>query len=171
MIGSPGGGGHRRSVTGMTTSPPVHVAPPVVLVAAAVAQTPFTRRHAPTPRSKTLSALVAVASGALAAASVVTLRSYGTTVDASRPDHSTTLVTSGPYGWTRNPVYVALTGTLVARAVRHHSVAAVLPAVGFAVAVDRTQVRLEERALHKRFGKRYDRYAARVPRWLGRRQA
>lgn len=141
------------------------------MIAAAVVQTAFIRRRTSTAGSKGLSALITAGSAALAVASVATLRAHDTVIDASRPDRARHLVMSGPYACTRNPVYVAGTGLLVARAVRRRSLAGLLPALGFAVAVNRTQVPREERALHKRFGKRYDRYAARVPRWVGRRRA
>lgn len=153
----------------MTAIDPARIAPPVVMVAAAALQTLFVRHRRSTPRSRAASTLLAAGSGALAVASVATLRAHGTVVDATHPERATTLVTGGPYAYTRNPVYLAGVGLLVARALRHRCPAALLPAAGFAVALSRTQVPREEHALHKRFGKRYDRYRDTVPRWIGRR--
>lgn len=155
----------------MTASPAPHVAPPVLLVAAALAQTVFARGRTPTRRSKTMATLLAAGSAATLVASAATLRSHGTTVDAAHPEHTTQLVTSGPYAVSRNPVYLALTGLLVARAIGRRCPAALLPAFGFAAVIGRTQIPREERALRKRFGKRYDRYRVAVPRWLGRGEA
>jgi protein-S-isoprenylcysteine O-methyltransferase Ste14 len=85
------------------------------------------------------------------------------------PDRASVLVTSGPNAVTRNPMYVGLTGLLLANGVRRGSWAGLLPVVVFVAAVDRLQIAPEEQALRAKFGAQYDDYCAAVPRWLDRR--
>jgi protein-S-isoprenylcysteine O-methyltransferase Ste14 len=76
------------------------------------------------------------------------------------------LVTSGPYRYSRNPIYishVALTLGL-ALAMRSLSVAALTPLL--AAALTRLSVLPEERHLAEKFGPEFAAYAARTPRWL-----
>lgn len=79
-----------------------------------------------------------------------------------RPD---TLVTTGPYALTRNPMYsghlVFLTGlTLLTR-----SPAALAVTAGLVHWFDE-RARTDHRRLAGMFGQPYEEYAARVPRWL-----
>ena len=76
------------------------------------------------------------------------------------------LVTSGPYRYSRNPIYishVALTLGL-ALAMRSLSVAALTPLL--AAALTRLSILPEERHLAEKFGPEFAAYAARTPRWL-----
>ncbi|MEQ6898855.1 isoprenylcysteine carboxylmethyltransferase family protein [Microbacterium sp. KR10-403] len=145
----------------------ITVPPPVVLAGAAGVQALIMRKRKATAGSRVAAAVIAAASAGLAAWAIVTLRGHGTTLTPEHPERTTHLVTDGPFAYTRNPVYLALTGLLVAHAVRKRSFAALLPAVGFAAVVDRTQVPREERALRARFGRRFTKYRRSVPRWLG----
>jgi protein-S-isoprenylcysteine O-methyltransferase Ste14 len=113
----------------------------------------------------------AVAAGSLAmAASAATLfRRHHTTVEPMDPSRATHLVTTGANSVSRNPMYVGMTGLLLAHALLRGSWAALLPVGGFVLVVDRVQVRAEEAALSARFGEEYAAYRARVPRWLDAR--
>lgn len=78
-----------------------------------------------------------------------------------------TLVTWGPWGLSRHPIYLA--GQLVNLGVTL-LIGTLALMVGFAVHVvlDRLASRLEERWLRRRLGERYVAYAEAVPRWLPR---
>jgi len=75
-------------------------------------------------------------------------------------------VTAGPFAVTRNPMYVGLSGLLVAHAVWRGSWVALAPAAGFVAIIDRLQVPEEEAALGGKFGATYEAYRAVTPRWL-----
>jgi protein-S-isoprenylcysteine O-methyltransferase Ste14 len=96
-------------------------------------------------------------------------RRQGTTVEPFEPSRASALVTSGVNSISRNPMYVGLTGLLVANAVRLGSWTALLPVAVFTVVIDRVQIAAEERALLANFGGEYAAYRASVPRWLDRR--
>ena len=85
-------------------------------------------------------------------------------------DKNQTLATSGPYRYTRNPLYLgsALTGTGLATA--GGSTVMMLAFAGLFLLVYGPVMRREEHLLRQKFGAVYDGYAASVP-WLlpGRR--
>ncbi|WP_051191612.1 methyltransferase family protein [Microbacterium luticocti] len=159
----------RRSHTDATTilSRAAAVPPPVWLAVAAGLQLIVAGRRRPKPVSAVASVTVAAGSVALAGRAVGALRGAGTTLDPEHPERTRRLVADGPFAVSRNPVYLALAGLLLAHALWRRSVLAVLPAAGFLAVMDRVQVPREEAALRRRFGRRYDRYRAAVPRWIG----
>lgn len=147
---------------------PVRVPPLALLAMAAGAQRALSRRDRRPAAWRTLAAgAVGLASGGLLAGSVGAFRLRGTTVNPVDPGRVSALVTSGPNAVSRNPMYVGMAGVLAAHALWRGSWPALLPAAAFGVAVDRLQIRAEERALLARFGAEYETYRDRVPRWLG----
>jgi protein-S-isoprenylcysteine O-methyltransferase Ste14 len=91
-----------------------------------------------------------------------------TTIDPRAPHRTTSLVTSGVFSRSRNPIYVADALILASFTAWLGRPAAVLgiPAL---VAALHPQIRAEEEALRARFGSEYDAYVAHVPRWIGPR--
>lgn len=143
------------------------VPPPIVFVAALAAQRIITRHKPATGLSRAAAAALLASSGALAVSAVSALTRAGTEIGPGHPQRATSLVTDGPFARTRNPVYLALAGVLLSRAVAHRSVLALVPAVGFVAVLSRTQVPDEERALESLFKRKYRRYSRAVPRWAG----
>lgn len=92
---------------------------------------------------------------------------HETTFDPETPELASALVTDGIYGYTRNPMYLALTGALVTHAVWLGSLRAIPPVAALAVVLTAFQIRPEERALEQIFGDEYRDYMNQVPRWLG----
>jgi len=111
-------------------------------------------------------AVIALAGGAIALAGELEFRRARTTINPFKPENSTTLVTSGIYRITRNPMYVGLTLVLVGWAAFLWSAWALPGPVVFALYITRFQIAPEERALCARFGETYAQYAAHVRRWL-----
>jgi protein-S-isoprenylcysteine O-methyltransferase Ste14 len=122
-----------------------------------------------TARRATAAVSVALASISLAAAAESRFRRAGTTVQPFQPDQASVLVTSGANAVTRNPMYVGMTGLLLAKAIRNGSWLALLPVAGFTVVLTRLQIGAEESALLAKFGDDYRAYTAAVPRWLDHR--
>jgi protein-S-isoprenylcysteine O-methyltransferase Ste14 len=87
----------------------------------------------------------------------------GTNVPTHRP--STALVTHGPYRFSRNPIYVALTAISVGVGLWANSawmVGLILPTL---VVMQVGVIEREERYLEEKFGDEYREYKARVRRW------
>lgn len=78
------------------------------------------------------------------------------------------LVAHGLFRWSRNPIFVGMLGAVFALFLwsPHIGTAAVLAATWTLALV---QVRIEEEALREKHGDAYERYAAEVGRWFGRR--
>ena len=82
------------------------------------------------------------------------------------PEQASTLVTSGVYRFTRNPMYVGILLLLAAVAAHLGSVLALLGLPAFVFWIGRFQIAPEERALRAKFGSAYDDYTRAVRRWL-----
>ena len=77
------------------------------------------------------------------------------------------LMTTGPYAYTRNPMYVAELALWLGWAILFGSLVVLLGLVVLTVVIILLVPR-EERGLERQFGETYRHYQARVPRWLGR---
>lgn len=83
----------------------------------------------------------------------------------TRPENKKLLITSGPFSATRNPMMVCVMTTQLGLFLAMPS-AFTLICLLIGVWAVRTQVLVEEKLLHQRFGAAYAEYAGRVPRWL-----
>lgn len=97
---------------------------------------------------------------------LIVFRKARTTINPLSPDKSTAIVRSGPYAFTRNPMYVGMALILLGYCVYLANVASVLAVVVFCVYITRFQIIPEERMLLRNFGDAYARYIAAVRRWL-----
>jgi protein-S-isoprenylcysteine O-methyltransferase Ste14 len=93
-----------------------------------------------------------------------------TTINPVNPEATSTLVTTGAYAWTRNPMYLGLSILLLGWAIRLGTLSPFVGPLLFAPLIARVQIRPEEYALRMRFGKDYDHYCQRVNRWIGQRR-
>ena len=109
---------------------------------------------------------IALSGGAVMLAGVISFRRAKTTVNPTRPEKTTSLVCSGIYRVTRNPMYLGLLFVLVAWAVFLSSGWALLGPLAFLLYIDRFQIAAEERALSALFGPTYAAYKSQVRRWL-----
>ncbi len=80
---------------------------------------------------------------------------------------ATNLVTTGPFRFTRNPIYLGNTILLIGIALCFNRPWFLL-AAGLHVILDETlAIRREEKHLAARFGKEWEEFKDRVPRWIG----
>jgi protein-S-isoprenylcysteine O-methyltransferase Ste14 len=114
-----------------------------------------------------LSIVVAFAAAlAIGIGAFLQFRQAKTTINPMKPHETSALVTDGFFAWSRNPIYVADTLVLLAIALLVANALACLFVPLFVAYMDRFQIRPEERALRARFGDEYERYRAKVRRWL-----
>jgi protein-S-isoprenylcysteine O-methyltransferase Ste14 len=88
----------------------------------------------------------------------------GSNVPTSMP--TTTIVDTGPYRFTRNPIYLAMMLALAGLAIAFDSLWILLTLVPFALVIGYGVVAREEAYLERKFGEAYRRYRARVRRWV-----
>ena len=113
-----------------------------------------------------LSAAILVVGIGFSAAGIRSFRRARTTIKPTRPEKASSLVRTGVYRVTRNPMYLGLLLALGAWAVFLSSAWALLGMAGFVLYLNRFQIEPEERALASLFGAEYASYKASVRRWL-----
>jgi protein-S-isoprenylcysteine O-methyltransferase Ste14 len=107
---------------------------------------------------------ILIAALALFSSSIRRFRAAGTPVPGNEP--TTAIVRSGPYRFTRNPIYVAFSLLVLGLACALNNLW-LLGALAAAVSVmSFVVIPREERYLERRFGAQYLDYKARVGRWL-----
>lgn len=116
-------------------------------------------------RFRVLGIAVCIASGlALATGALAAFRRARTTMLPHRP--AAGLVTSGPYRFTRNPMYVSLVLLYLAAALWINSWWPIFLLPLVALVIQRTVIAREERYLAGAFTTEYAAYRRRVRRWL-----
>jgi protein-S-isoprenylcysteine O-methyltransferase Ste14 len=99
-------------------------------------------------------------------AGVVSFRLAGTTVDPTRPEKATSIVTTGMYRWTRNPMYLGFLLMLLALVIKLSNPATLVFLPMFVLYMNRFQIKPEERVLTEMFGEAYESYIRQVRRWI-----
>ena len=120
----------------------------------------------PLPRtiSRVSGALLFVGSIALARWAERAMHHAGTNV---RPDRPTlAIVSSGPFRYSRNPLYIASTGLVAAIALLFDAAAPLVLLVPVLLVVRYGVIAREERYLEAKFGGPYRAYKERVRRWI-----
>jgi protein-S-isoprenylcysteine O-methyltransferase Ste14 len=79
---------------------------------------------------------------------------------------TTTIVDTGPYRFTRNPIYLGMVLGLIGLAIASNSLWLLLTLVPFVLVIRYGVVAREEAYLQRKFGDAYRRYRSRVRRWL-----
>jgi protein-S-isoprenylcysteine O-methyltransferase Ste14 len=111
-----------------------------------------------------LGGAVFVVALALFAWAIATITRAGSNVPTNRP--TTSIVDTGPYRFTRNPIYLGMMLGLVGLAIAFDSLWPLVTLVPFALVIRYGVVAREEAYLERTFGEVYRRYRARVRRWL-----
>ncbi|MDZ7680801.1 MAG: isoprenylcysteine carboxylmethyltransferase family protein [Fodinibius sp.] len=90
----------------------------------------------------------------------------GTTIDPHKPGKASSLVTSGIYGYSRNPMYLALFFLLIAYASILQNVLNMAFFPLFVWYMNRYQIIPEEEVMEEKFGDAYVKYKSKVRRWI-----
>jgi protein-S-isoprenylcysteine O-methyltransferase Ste14 len=99
-------------------------------------------------------------------AGIISFRRAKTTVNPLKPNTASTLVTSGIYQVTRNPMYVGFVAFLLAWASFLSSAWALILIPLYMLYIQRFQIAPEERALTALFKEEFTQYKAQVRPWL-----
>ncbi|HEV8417028.1 MAG TPA: isoprenylcysteine carboxylmethyltransferase family protein [Bryobacteraceae bacterium] len=118
------------------------------------------------PASNLLAVGLAAIGLTVAISGVVTFRRARTTLNPTKPEASSSLVSWGIYKITRNPMYLGLLLVLTAGAIFLSNWLAFLFLPVFVAYIDRFQIVPEERALTSLFAREFVHYQSRVRRWL-----
>ena len=91
---------------------------------------------------------------------------HKTTVDPTKPQSASHLVSSGIYRYTRNPMYLGMLLILLAFGLHLGNAFNTLVAAGFVAYMNRFQIIPEERSLTVLFGDSYRKYCLQTRRWF-----
>ena len=120
----------------------------------------------PLPGNSAVAASLALFGILTCLAGVVSFRRAKTTVNPIKPDSTSSLVVSGLYGYTRNPMYLGFLLILLGWAAFLSNGLALLVLPAFFLWITRFQISPEERVLASIFADDYATYRATVRRWL-----
>jgi protein-S-isoprenylcysteine O-methyltransferase Ste14 len=121
-------------------------------------------RLLPPSFSAPLGATVTLLAVVLFVAAVRTLRAAGTPIPGNRP--TTTIVRSGPYRFSRNPIYLAFSLLQLGLSSLVNSLALLITLIPAVALMWLVVIPREERYLEARFPSEYLPYKASVRRWL-----
>jgi len=116
--------------------------------------------------SQWLSLSLVVLTTVLIVAGVLAFKKAKTTVNPTHPDKATTVVTTGIYRYTRNPMYLGFLFGLLAYVIYLSNPLTGLLLPAFVVIMNQFQIKPEERMLSDLFGSAYQHYRLQVRRWL-----
>jgi len=108
--------------------------------------------------------MVFVLALALFAWAIVTITRAGSNVPTNRT--TTTIVESGPYRFTRNPIYLGMFLGLIRLAIAFDNLWPLVMLVPFVLVIRYGVVGRKEAYLDRKFGDIYRGYRSRVRRWL-----
>lgn len=153
---------------GPTDSPAVRLPPPIIYVVA-IGLGAILQKLLPLPIGggllRVLTAWLLVALWAvIAAISFQAFWKARTSVVPIRP--ATALVETGPYRFTRNPMYVSLVALTLGAGLWMNTWWVIILLIPAVVVIDRLVISREEAYLRRRFGAAYDSYRQRVRRWV-----
>lgn len=104
------------------------------------------------------------AAGGIALAAFRSLKKHRTPFNPYKP--TTRVVQDGPFGFSRNPLYLALTFVFIGFALITLSLFVVIAGIVFVGIIDRGVIGPEETYLEAKFGDEYRQYKKRVRKWL-----
>lgn len=116
--------------------------------------------------SKVLAVMVLLVGICFLFAGIFALRKSKTTVNPLSPAAARTVVRTGIYRFSRNPIYLGMAFMLVAIAIWSLSLVGLLSAAVFCAYITLFQILPEELVLKEKFGGEFDSYMREVRRWL-----
>jgi protein-S-isoprenylcysteine O-methyltransferase Ste14 len=121
----------------------------------------------PLPFKNTITIIIFLFGLSIAALGVVSFRRRETTVNPTRPSTASSLVASGVYRLSRNPMYLGLLMTLIALGVYlAKPLTLLVVATAFVLYMNKYQIEPEEQALQRLFGEDFAAYKNTVRRWF-----
>ena len=89
-----------------------------------------------------------------------------TTVNPTKPHKTTSLVITGTFKFTRNPMYLGMLLIIISFALYKSSIISLILIPLFIFYINKFQIEPEELEMRKKFGKEYEDYCKKVDRWI-----
>jgi protein-S-isoprenylcysteine O-methyltransferase Ste14 len=120
----------------------------------------------PFPGHRLAAISLVLAGVTVAVTAILQFRRVRTTVNPMRPSRTASIVATGVFSWSRNPMYLGMAMCLLGVSAWFSTVLGYALVPLFCVYITEFQIKPEERALMVRFGAEYSAYAATVRRWI-----
>ena len=139
--------------------------PPVILLASIVLQITLLFSFPISVDLSSLLGLILILSGiSLVFVSFRFMRKMKTTfIPDGTPE---VLISSGPFKFSRNPIYLGMLTILVGVAFLMSSLSAIIVAFVFGIIINFTWIAHEEKKLHELFSEDWENYSSKVRRWI-----
>ena len=139
--------------------------PPVILLASIVLQIILLFSFPISVDLSSLLGLILILSGiSLVFVSIRFMRKMKTTfIPDGTPE---VLISSGPFKFSRNPIYLGMLTVLVGVAFLMSSLSAIIIAFVFGIIINFTWIAHEEKKLHELFSEDWENYSSKVRRWI-----
>ena len=118
------------------------------------------------PFKEIIVAILLLASISIMAAGIWEFRRASTTVNPLKPDTASSLVDGGIFNFTRNPMYLGMTGIQLALFIYLGNIISALLIPLFVMFIHHFQIKPEEQAMAKLFPSAFAPYCQRVRRWV-----
>jgi len=113
-----------------------------------------------------LSGLILFIGVSILIVSAVSFRKHQTTINPLKPEQATSLVISGVFSFSRNPMYLGMVFILISISVKFNLLGGLLITLLFALFITKFQIIPEEAAMHKLFPKEFASYKENTRRWI-----
>lgn len=113
-----------------------------------------------------IAALLLALAGIFGVWGLIAFYRHSTSVNPHKPQHTSSLVTSGVYRVSRNPMYLALLFGLFAAVFYWGNIYSALVPLLFIWYMNEFQIKPEEEVLAEKFGSDWEEYSNEVRRWI-----
>jgi len=97
---------------------------------------------------------------------IIAFKKARTTVNPLQPEKVSSLVVSGPFRISRNPMYLAMIFILFASFMKFGEMLGLAIFLIVLIYMDQVQIKAEENAMRQNFGQAFEDYCQSVRRWI-----
>ncbi len=91
---------------------------------------------------------------------------YNTTISPLKPEKATSLIVSGIYMYSRNPMYLGMLFILISISIRFNIIGGIISISTFIIYITKFQIIPEEEQLKRIFGEKFLNYKKKTRMWL-----
>ena len=118
------------------------------------------------PNIEIIGVFILLAGQVTAFLGILLFKKYKTTVNPINPEETTSLVTTGIFSITRNPMYLGLFFVICSTVLFFGSWFGIIILMFFVWYINKFQIIPEEETMEKKFGNKYNEYKKNVRRWI-----
>ena len=98
--------------------------------------------------------------------SAASFKKHQTTINPLKPEQASSLVISGVFSFSRNPMYLGMVFILISVSIKFNLLGGLLITSMFALFITKFQIIPEEAAMHKLFPEEFTSYKENTRRWI-----